>query len=460
MDSDGSSHILSLSLILLLMVLLRAFFTVCETSVTEISDSKVRGYENKKGRKGLLFRLLQKPSALRAAFSAERTVSSVVSAFLAVYAYGARVTELFCRVGLSAGLSRLAAAVVVMYLTIVVLSALGDSIPHRIALSRDCDAFAVGCVYAVRLMMLLTFPVTALSSVLTSFSAAVTGISQTDAKDTVTEEEIMLMVDAGNETGAIEESEREMINNVFEFHALAVGEVMTHRTDMVCVSADADVSEVVYSAINSGFSRIPVYEGNADHIVGIVFVKDLLCLIGMETGEGVSVKSFMRDAEFVPSTSMCDDIFKQFTSEKIQMAIVVDEYGGTAGVVTMEDLVEAIVGNIQDEYDNEEDEITKISDDTYIISGNADPAEAAEQLGFSLPDDSDYDTMGGFITDLMGQLPEEDGERSIKYKNAVFTLLLVEDMRIVKIKAVLEKDSSDDNNERENNKDEEDEEEG
>ena len=231
-----------------------------------------------------------------------------------------------------------------------------------------------------------------------------------------------------------------MINNVFEFHELSVSDVMTHRTDIVAVDIDAEISEAVYTAINSGFSRIPVYRDNIDHIEGVIYVKDLLCLIGTHSSESMTLKSFLRDAAFVPESCMCGELFKRFTAKKLQMAVAVDEYGGTAGLVTMEDLVESIVGNIQDEYDNEAEEITKISDNTYTISGTADAADVMETLGAPLPEDSEYDTMSGFITDLLGRIPEDGETPSVIYKNITFTVLLAEDMRIVRIKAVINKE--------------------
>ena len=147
---------------------------------------------------------------------------------------------------------------------------------------------------------------------------------------------------------------------------------------------------------------------------------------------------------------MCGDLFKKLTARKLQLAVAVDEYGGTAGLVTMEDLVEAIVGNIHDEYDNEAEELTKISDDTYTLSGTADAADIMEALDCPLPEDSEYDTMSGFITDLLGRIPEDGETPSVDYKNITFTVLLAEDMRIVRIKAVINKD----NEEKELEKDE------
>ena len=270
-------------------------------------------------------------------------------------------------------------------------------------------------------------------------------IADETASPAVTEETVLQLVDEGNESGGIEQSEREMISNVFEFHEMPVEDVMTHRTDVVGVSVDDSVSDLVYTAINSGFSRIPVYRENIDHIEGVIYVKDLLCLIGTSPTDA-SVSTFMHDVEYIPHSCVCDEAFSMFTEKRIQFAVVVDEYGGTAGVVTMEDLVESIFGSIRDEYDDgEEDEMTVISDGVWLISGTADAEETMEALGAPLPDDTDFDTMGGFVTDLLGGIPDDGETPSVDYKDLTFTVLVAEDMRIERIKAVKHNDIKDEN---------------
>lgn len=432
MDSDGS-HFIPCIVICVILIALRAFFTCCETACTEIGDGKVKSYENEEGGKGRLYKLLSKPYELMEAFAAHRIFNAaaltVMAEFTLAPLLGAALE------GICGKYSSAAAAVIVVICTVIAAGTFGGSVPKR--LMGDGDRFAEICAPAVRLLCIVMKPFTAVSSAAAAIAAAVSGKDGEDSGDKVTEEEIRLMVDAGNETGSIESSEREMINNVFEFHELTVSDVMTHRTDIVAVDVNAEVSEAVYAAINSGFSRIPVYSESIDHIEGLIYVKDLLCLIGTQSSGGMTVKSFLRDAEFIPESCMCGDLFKNFTARKVQMAVVVDEYGGTAGLVTMEDLVEAIVGNIQDEYDNETEELTKISDDTYTISGTADAADVMEELGEPLPEDNGYDTMSGFITDLLERIPEDGETPSVDYKNITFTVLLAEDRRIVRIKAVL-----------------------
>ncbi len=432
MDSDGS-HIITGVLICAALVAARAFNTACEAACTEINDSKLKSFEGEKGSKGLLFRLLQKPSELMNAFNVWRVLSSVLFAFAALWAF----YPPFFGSGAEWGRSEVILyAAAIVFFSVILLDTFGDIIPKMIVRGKDCSRFAAFCAPAVRLTKILMLPFTAAASLTARVLSVLMGSGNDRSEASVTEEEIRMMVDAGTETGSIESSEQEMINNVFEFNDMTVSDVMTHRTDIVGVDIDAEISEVVYTAMNSGFSRLPVYRGSVDRIEGMIYVKDLLCLIGTGSSEGISIKSFIRDAEFVPESCKCDDLFKKLTAEKLQLAVAVDEYGGTAGLVTMEDLVEAIVGSIQDEYDNEDEELTKISDDTFTVSGNADAADVMEALGCPLPEDSEYDTMSGFVTDLLGRIPDDGEMPSVSYENITFTVLLSEDMRIVKIKAV------------------------
>lgn len=427
MDSDGTSAGAAVCTALLLA---RIFFSCCERACTEISESKVKAFEGQGGNKGMLARLLKSPASLRSAFASHRVVNTLLFAFAVELAFirpVLAVDMLPVRRYLIAAAAAFAGA--------VVLFSLGDCLPGRIVRGDRAEKAAPVLAPWAALLKVIMLPVTAVSGLVSRLGAVLAGGDFKAGEEAVTEEEILMMVDAGNETGAIESSEKEMINNVFEFHDMTVSDVMTHRTDIVAVSVEAEITEVVYAAINSGFSRIPVYRESTDHIEGIIYVKDLLCLIGTGTAEGASVKDFLREAEFVPQSSGCGEVFHRMTAEHFQMAVAVDEYGGTAGIVTMEDLVEAIVGSIQDEYDNEAEEISRISEDTYAINGSADAWDVMEALGCPLPEDSGYDTMSGFVTDLLGHIPEDGETPQVQYENILFTVLLAEDMRIVRLKA-------------------------
>ena len=253
--------------------------------------------------------------------------------------------------------------------------------------------------------------------------------------DAVTEEDIIQMVEEGNETGVIEESQREMINNIFEFDDIVVSDVMTHRTEIVAVEVEEPISSVIHTVIQEGYSRMPVYQGNIDNIVGILMAKDLLCLAGQDNLEHYHIRHFMREVVFVPETAKCKHVLQEMALKKSQLAVVVDEYGGTAGIVSMEDILEEIVGNIQDEYDEEEIEMRKVSDAVYIIKGTADPDDILPQLGVTLPEGREFDTMSGFVVELLGRIPEAEETPSVQYESVLFTLLLIEDNWVSKIKA-------------------------
>lgn len=256
----------------------------------------------------------------------------------------------------------------------------------------------------------------------------------------VTEDEVMDMVDAlAKDDGedAIEEESAQMITNIFEFNGLTAGDVMTHRTAIAGVDINSiTLDDLIYLALDLGFSRIPVYNGSIDRIVGIIIVKDLLCLIGKKDLSDFSVKDFLRDVIFIPEACPCPDIFKSLTALRSGMAVVVDEYGGTAGIVTLEDIIEAVMGNIQDEYDDEKSQIVKIGDGQYDIDGEADPDDVFALFGVQLPDEHEYETIAGFVTDKLGYIPEEGEIKppSVDYEGVKLVVIAVEDRIIKKIR--------------------------
>jgi Mg2+/Co2+ transporter CorC len=242
-------------------------------------------------------------------------------------------------------------------------------------------------------------------------------------------------------TGGIEESQAEMISNIFDFDDIEVREVMTHRTEMVAIEENSTLSEAVKLVIGEGFSRIPVYCDNADNISGVIFAKDLLRLVFEEDKKERPVKEFMRDITFVPESNKCGELFKEFTEDKTQIAVVVDDYGGTAGIITMEDLLETIVGSIQDEYDDETEEIQKVSSDCYDMVGTAAFDDVMEALGKEYHGEVDYDTIGGFVMDLLGHVPEDNEKVTVHWENVEFKVLSIHEKKIERLRAVIKRDN-------------------
>ena len=228
-----------------------------------------------------------------------------------------------------------------------------------------------------------------------------------------------------------------MIDNILEFDDVDVSDVMTHRRNIVGVEINTKIKDVVYLAVNESYSRMPVYRENIDNIIGVLIVKDLLALVGAEHVEHFNIQHFMREVLYVPETAKCKNVLTDMTRHNAQMAIAVDEYGGTAGIVTVEDILEEIVGSIRDEYDEEEaeQELRMVSDHVYIIQGSADPEDVLPKLGVGLPEGKTFDTMSGFLVDLLGRIPDAEETPVVTYDSVRFTVLLIEENWIAKIKA-------------------------
>ena len=251
-------------------------------------------------------------------------------------------------------------------------------------------------------------------------------------EDVVTEEEILQMVGEGEEKGVIEETEKDMIANILDFNDTAAGEIMTHRTDIAAVPDDSGITQVVAVALEHGCSRVPVYHEDIDSVVGICYVKDLLPYVGVPEPKAVSVTRLMRPAYFIPETKKCSQLFTEMTERKVQIAIVVDEYGGTAGLITLEDLMESIVGNIQDEYDNEKEEIHRVSETEFTVDGTASIDEISDLTEVELPE-GNYDTIGGLVTELLGYIPKEGEQPQVEVAGLSIKVLGVEDRRLSRL---------------------------
>lgn len=303
-------------------------------------------------------------------------------------------------------------------------------LPKRICTVKS-EAFALNSVGLLVFLNALLIPFSELCEWLVRPLIRMFGLDPNVEVESVTEEEILSLVDAGEEIGSIEESTKDMISNIFNFDDRTVSELMTHRTEVTALEDCVSIDEAVNIVQEEGYSRIPVYHDDIDDIKGILYAKDLLRYVGNKT-DSVSISSIIRPAYFVPSFKKCSELFTEMTEKKIQMAIVCDEYGGTYGIITMEDLIEAIVGNIQDEYDDEEEEISKINENLFTIDGGTAIDEVSDLLGIELPE-GDYDTVGGFVLTQLGRIPEPDEQPVITYENIVFTVQLIEDRRIVQI---------------------------
>lgn len=429
MDSD--SRMCIGIIIIVVFIFIKGFITACETAVIEVNDAKVKKLAETEKKAKRLAELLSSPNKLLTSLAVLKAVATIIVTLLVTVMFYGKLKALFT--GMSHSVSVILSVLILVVATTLLLSAFGDNIPKAVAKSH-IEKFPFNISGFLKAMVVFITPFEIVISGLTYVFSKIFGLKSKSSKGAVTEEEILLMVDAVNETGGIETSQKEMINNIFEFSDLDVSEVMTHRTEIVAVDKKTSVKELAHIAINEGFSRIPVYENNVDNIIGAVYVKDLLHLIGQKNPDEYDVCHYLRDILYVPQTNQCKELFKLFTQKKAQIAVVVDEYGGTAGLITMEDLLESIVGNIQDEYDNETEDIVKVNDNVYEISGTADATQVMEKLKLEMPDEHDYDTIGGLVIDLLGYIPDKNQFPVVDYKNVTFKVVQTEENRIEKLR--------------------------
>ena len=246
----------------------------------------------------------------------------------------------------------------------------------------------------------------------------------------ITEDEIRMLVDVGEEKGAIEQAEREMIKNVFEFNNMSAAECMTHRTNMYTIWVEDSKEEIISLIDTTGLSRFPVYEEDLDHIIGTVSTREFL--LNLQKDPPLPLRDIIRPAHFVPETVRTDLLFRDMQRNKFHMAIVVDEYGGTSGLITMEDLLEEIVGNIYDEYDPQEDhpEFEQIGEGSWRVAGTLDVETFNEESGLNLPINEEYDTIGGLILSHMNSIPEDGSQPEITYEGLRFHVQSVQGRRI------------------------------
>lgn len=434
-DDPGSIWYL---ILVLALIGVNALFAMSEIAIITLNDAKLHHDAengNKKAKK--LCKLVSEPNNFLATIQVAITLAGLLSSAFAADKYANFFTHLITN-NVSFAINEGIVHTVVLVLLTVVLSyvtlVFGELVPKRIAMH-----YPEKISYAISGLLLFCYrlfkPFVSLLAASTNGVLLLMGINPKEEPESATEENIRMMLDAGNEKGTIEESEKEMINNIFELDDRTVGEVMTHRMDITAVELSLPISEAVDLAISDGYSRMPVYEETIDNIKGIIYAKDLLALIGDGHITSRSVSDFLRPVSFIPESNSCREAFFEFQQKKLQIAVVVDEYGGTAGLVSMEDLIESVMGNIQDEYDDEEAEYNRIDEENFDLDGTMLLDDVADILKIEFSDELDYDTLGGFITDILGRIPEENEHPIITYQNVEFTVVKAEEHRVEKVHA-------------------------
>ncbi len=427
---------LSSLLLTALLIAVNAFFAMSEIAVITFNDIKLRHLAEDGDKKAkILVGLTEEESKFLSTIQVGVTLAGFFSSAITADNLTEYVVYWLRDSGIPNSLLRSGSLVILTLLLSFFTLIFGELVPKRIAMN-DPEKMSFFAAYPLKVFSVIAAPFVKLLAVSTNLVLRIIGIDPNAQNADVTEEEIRMMLDAGEEEGTIEEDESEMIHNIFDLDDTVVTDVMTHRTELVTIDVDDSIDHIIKTAQEEGHSRFPVCDGSADKIQGMLLIKDLLPLIGTDLN-GFKVTDFMREVLFVPESMPVKSAFENMRKNKIQLAVVVDEYGGTAGIVTMEDILESIVGDIEDEYDDEEEEISQVSEGVFDLDGTAFIEDVEEELGITITDaDDSYDTIGGYLTDKLGRLPEEDENPEIEAAGYRFRVMSVREHRIDSIQAV------------------------
>lgn len=435
----GGNWILQI-FILLLLIFVNAFFSASEIAIISLNDNKIRKLaEDGHKRAAKVLRLTKNSSNFLATIQVGVTFAGFLTSATAAQSFSGSLSAVFMSIapGVSIGMVQTISTILITIILAFFNLVLGELVPKRIALQK-AEKLSFAVIGTLEFISKIFKPFIRLLSAATNLILKMFGVDPNTHEQIITEEEILMLVDAGEEKGVIEESAKDMIANIFEFDDTLANEVMTHRTDVTALECTDSLQEAVDLAISSGYSRIPVYEEDLDTILGILYVKDLLKYVGSPVVPEMTVQAIMRPALFVPEGKKCSALFAEMTENHTQIAIIADEYGGTEGLVTMEDLVEAIVGNIQDEYDNEEEDISQVSENAFTVEGTTDIDEVSDLTGVEFPE-GDYDTIAGFMVSRLGRIPMPGEHPRVEFGSISLSVEQVEDRRISKILLVKNK---------------------
>ena len=420
-------------LILVLLTAINAFFAASEIAVISLSEVKLRKQAEEGDRRAKkLLALMQAPDNFLSAIQIAITLAGFLNAAFAADSFADPLTQwLYEEVGFTALPVSVLSTLMVILVTIILsyfTLVLGELVPKRVAMKKTegVARATVGVVWAVATVFR---PVIWLLSKSTNGVLRLLHIDPKADEEDVSEDEIRMMVDLGEERGAIQSNEKELIDNIFEFNNTTAEDVMVHRTDMVMIWVGDTPEEILRTIRDSGISRFPVYDEDADDIVGILNTRDYL--LNAQLPKPKPLRELLRSAYFVPESVRTDVLFRDMQSKKVHLAIVVDEYGGTSGLVTMEDLLEEIVGNIYDEFDpQEEKDIGQVDQNLWRISGSCDLEQVSEVLGMEFPEEVESDTLGGLVFAQLSAIPQDGSQVEVDTCGLHIKVLELTDRRV------------------------------
>ena len=420
-------------IILIILILINAFFASAEIAFISLNDAKIdiQAKEgNKKAKK--IQNMLKNPSKFLATIQIGVTLAGFLSSAFASDTFADKLAPVLntwlpsVSISTWKSISIIIITIILSYFTLV----FGELVPKRIAM-KYYEKVSFASIGIIKTISVITAPFVKFLTFSTNIVSKLFGVTG-EEEDNVTEEEIRMMVDVGEEKGTIEEEEKEMINNVFEFNDKFVSEIMVPRNKIFALDIDMTIAEVIEKlSEDMRYSRIPVYDENMDNIKGIIYIKDLLI---SNKNKNSKIKSLVKEAYFVSETKRVNELFQELRKDKKQIAIVLDEYGGTAGMVTMEDILEEIVGEIYDEYDKETDKFKKIDNNTFLFDASIALYDVEKFLDIDI-DEEDVDTLGGYLIKKLDRIPKDGEKPIVETEKVTYKIEKVKDRKILKVKA-------------------------
>lgn len=438
-------------LILAVLTLLCAAVEISSKAVlsqNQKSIKKLFGDENDKVKN--MSQVLENSAEIEARADVAMLFLLIAGGALSAFEFGSSFADIPAFEALNSYVARYLSFVIVFLITFVIEVIVGIRLPSKLG-QKYTDKLCIATLPVLKFFTAFFLPLHAIIDFVAGLLARLAGVSPNDITEDVTEDEIRQMIDEAGESGSIEESETDMIHSIFEFDDREVSEILTHRTDIFAVELSAGLDEVLEVIKKGGFSRIPVYKETLDDVVGILYVKDLVKLIGDLGAAGIgefSLSDYTRKALYIPETNSLKDLFEKFKSERIQMAVVVDEYGGTLGIVTMEDLIESIMGSINDEFDDDCDEseeqaICRVSETEFRVKGLTPLKNVEEELGIIFENDENCDTIGGLVVSLLGVIPGNDEQPELDIDSVTVKVISVVEHHIEELIIVKNTDEED-----------------
>ena len=438
MDTDPAGTSITLQLILMvILTMTNAYFAASEMAIVSVNKGKIKRLAqdgNKKAR--LVEQLMDAPTNFLSTIQIAITLSGFFNSASAATGISSSLAEVLQRWGIPQA-NTIAVVLITMLISFITLI-FGELVPKRMAIQK-AESFSMFCAKPILIISKVAYPIIKILSVSTTLVLRLFGIQDEDVEESLSREEIRSMLEDSREKGVLDEAAAEMMDGVFEFDEILANEIMTPRTQVFCIDIDDPKDAYVHVLMEMQYSRIPVYEESIDNVIGILNIKDYFTQAYQHGFAFVDIRKILRKPYFVPETKNIDDLFQEMQKLHQHIAILIDEYGGMSGIVTMEDLVEEIMGEIEDEYDDAQAMmLRKLYDDVYEINGRMPIEDLNEALQINIENEK-YDTIGGFILDQLGCIPE-DGESGTLYWNGIqFQMLEIRNHRIERIRVELPK---------------------